>query len=159
MRKLLCSIFLMTILFVQSGKGFSQGSEIGFSLTISGHLLFGPYYRYWINDHNSVDATLLASFENKLIFPHGLSAGYKYYFLDDHWRPSLGLQYTFMTAPVKEEGKRPTLQLFSLVPGIQYRWNENHLTVEEFLWISYLNINNKKKILPLGLETRFGYHF
>ena len=150
--------FILLAFLALTNQIYSQNSEIGFSVTLSGHILMGPYYRYWIDDHNGLDLTVLAAYEDKLIFPHGFSAGYKHYFLDKKWRPGLGFQYTFMRAPVKDEntGKRSNLHLFSILPGVQYRWIDSKMNIEEFLWISYFKFNNKNRLLPIGLETRLG---
>jgi hypothetical protein len=158
MKKINFRIIILAMFIIQSLQIFSQHSEIGFSVTLSGHIILGPYYRYWVDDHNSVDLTIIAAYEDKLIFPHGFNVGYKYYFIEKNWRPSLGFQYSLMIAPVKENktGKRTNLQLFSLVPGIQYRWNDHKLNIEEFIWISYFRFNKKSRIFPVGLETRFG---
>jgi hypothetical protein len=131
----------------------AQKSEVGVTFTLSGHLIFGPYYRYWFDNHNELDIGILATYEGKIHFPQ-INAGYHYYFNDRNWRPSIGGQYSF--APGIGKSKGNSFQMFSIVPGIQYRFNNYNNCIEELIWISYFNLRGKKHIFPTGLETKFG---
>jgi hypothetical protein len=150
-------VLFLLILLSNPEYSSAQKSEIGISFTLSGHLIFGPYFRCWMDDHNELDICIPAAWEGKgkVLFPNGFQTGYHYYFGEKHWRPSVGLQYHLYFGP-KENEKRKYLQLLSLVPGIQYRWNESKTCIEELLWISTMKVKGKQKIFPTGLETKFG---
>ena len=151
------AILLTSLISISPNYINAQHSEIGISVTLSGHFIFGPYYRYWFDDNNEIDLMIPAAWEGKgkVLFPSGVQTGYHYYFGESHWRPSVGVQYSLFFAP-KINNKRNNLNIFSLVPGIQYRWNETRFNVEELIWISYFKMNGKSKIFPAGLETKFG---
>lgn len=157
----LLSVLLLAMLLLGKGSSYAQRSEVGVSIVLSGHLFVGPYYRYWINDHHQVETCLMAAYENSLVFPGAWSAGYHYYFLDKHWRPSVGAQYLLLISPRVQETdyKYKTFSIFLVDPGVQFRWNDNKLAVEEKFWIAYMKINRKSKVTPLGLDTRFGVAF
>lgn len=150
-------LILIFIFSINPKNTTAQRSEIGVSVTLSGHFIFGPYYRYWFDDNNEIDLLIPAAWEGtgKVLFPCGIQTGYHYYFGENHWRPSLGVQYSLFFAP-KVNGERNNLNIFSLVPGVQYQWADNKFSLEELLWISYFKMNNKRKIFPTGLETKFG---
>jgi hypothetical protein len=151
-------VFIFTFfLFTFSKYSNAQHSEIGVSVTLSGHLIFGPYYRYWLDDNNEIDLMIPAAWEGtgKVLFPGGIQTGYHYYFGDKHWRPTVGLQYSLFLGP-KTNNERKNLYIFTLTPGIQYRWDETKYSIEELFWISYFPKNTKRKISPTGFETRFG---
>ena len=154
-----CILFpaLIILLFTKPSTLNAQNSEIGFTFTLSGHLIFGPYFRYWIDDHDEVDICFPAAWEGKgkVLFPGGFQSGYHHFFGEKHWRPSAGMQYHLYFGP-KENNKRVNLQIFSLVPGIQYRFDENKMSIEENIWISYFKIKGRSKVFPTGLETKFG---
>ena len=139
----------------------AQDAEIGASLILSGHIMFGPYLRYWITDHHEAEVNLLAAYETQFVFPSAFNAGYHYYMGDNHWRPSIGAQFTLLLSPKVAETnyKIKCIPMYSVMPGIQYRWDLNHLNAEENLWISYLKFKEKGKIFPTGLETHLGYRF
>ncbi|MBK7215447.1 MAG: hypothetical protein IPH88_19655 [Bacteroidales bacterium] len=151
---------MLTIALVMQGEQVkAQKSEIGVSFILSGHFIFGPYYRYWIDDHNALELNVQAAYENSLVFPGGVSAAYRYYFFDGNWRPSLAAQYTVLISPKvpEKENKRVFFPIASLNPGVQFRFNEKKMGVEEQLWIGAMKLKGKWKVAPLGLDTRFGY--
>jgi hypothetical protein len=152
-------IICLTAIYPQDCK--AQHSEIGISIVLSGAIMFGPYYRYWIDDHNVAEVKIAAAVENKLIIPFACSGSYYYYFLDKHWRPSAGAQYTLLISPKgpTQNNKRKCFSMISAVPGIQYRWKENNYGIEEKVWIAYLMFKGNHKIFPIGLETLAGYSF
>lgn len=143
----------------------AQHPEIGFTVVLSGALMFGPYCSYWLDDHNVLNASVLAAWEEEFVVPFALNAGYSYYFLDKKLRPDLGLQYTFLISPVrhKSPGDPVGISLLSLVPGIQYRWDKTHQDTEGKIWVAYFMEKPKpgKKIVifPIGLEFSYGYKY
>jgi hypothetical protein len=145
----------------------AQQSEIGVKVVLSGALMFGPYYTYWIDDHNALNASVLAAIEDKwqLIVPFALNAGYSAYFTDNKWRPEIGLQYSYLISPkkAKSPGDPRGISILSLVPGVQYRWDETHQSVQSRIWIAYffkeLKPGKKNRIFPVGLDFSYGYKF
>ena len=155
-KRAFATIFIIVVLTTVKSIS-AQKSEIGVSVTLSGHFLFGPYYRYWFDDHNELDFMIPCACEGKgkVIFPSGIQAGYHYFFGDSSWRFSTGVQYSLFFGPKKDDSRK-NLHIFSVIPGVQYRWNETKPSVEELLWISYFKLNGKQKISPTGLETKIG---
>lgn len=155
------ALFLTFAFIMQSEQVKAQKSEIGVSFILSGHFIFGPYYRYWIDDHNAVELNVQAAYENSLVFPGGLSAGYRCYFFDGNWRPSIGAKCSVLISPKVPENnnKRVYFPIVSLDPGVQFRFNEQKMGIEEQLWIGAMKLRGKWKVTPLGLDTRAGYRW
>ena len=133
MKKKLCTILLLTV--IASSGNFNaraQDPEIGVSFVLSGHIMFGPYFRYWITDHHEVEVNLLAAYEKQFVFPSAFNAAYHYYMLDGHWRPSVGAQFTLLISPKVAETnfKYKCFPMYSFVPGVQFRWDQNHFVIE-----------------------------
>jgi len=60
-------IFPVTLL--SQPKVFAQHSEIGVRFVLSGAIMFGPCYSYWVDDHNELNFSVLAAFQGELIVP------------------------------------------------------------------------------------------
>jgi hypothetical protein len=146
-------------------KVSAQHPEIGFTVVLSGALMFGPYCSYWLDDHNALNASILAAWEEEFIVPFALNAGYSHYFLDQKWRPELGLQYSYLISPRRHKSPDDPngISLLSLVPGVQYRWDKTHQSVQSRIWVAYFMEKRypgkKVKIFPIGLEFTYAYKF
>ena len=152
---LLLFYFLATV----NTKSYAQKPEIGFSIILCGAIMFGPYFGYWIDDHQCIRASTLAAWEEELVFPFAMNIGYVYYFGDKRWRPKAGLQYSLLLAPSKSRSpdKPRSLSLISFLPGVQYRWDNTHQSVEGQFWIAYFL--KDKKVRPIALECTYGYKY
>ncbi|MDP2423216.1 MAG: hypothetical protein U1C46_03465 [Bacteroidales bacterium] len=160
MKKLILIILLFTITIVTGRTDVrAQKPEVGVSLILSGAIMFGPYFSYRIDDHHCFEASVLAAYEKKLVFPFTLNGSYNYYVGSKNWRPKIGLQYSLLISPVrhKSEDDPGSLSLISLIPGVQYRWDNTRQNIIGQVWVSYFIKN--KKIFPIGLEGRYGFMF
>ena len=111
-------------------------------------------YSYGFDKNNTVQTTLLIIPEKGL--PFGLNGGYFYLTDGEKWRGKLGAEFTLLFSP-PDPDRRKCLPMFNFVPGVQYSFDKNN-TIMPQLWISYLPTDNKK-IVPTGLEFRYGKKF
>jgi hypothetical protein len=156
-------LFVLLVVLLPQQKAYTQHSEVGVKVVLSGALMFGPYYTCWLDDHNALNASILAAYEKSIVFPFALNAGYSAYFFDSKWRPELGLQYSYLIAPrrAKSSGDPNGISLLSLVPGVQFRWDGNKQDVQGSVWLAYF-LDKKRnagkfKILPVGIDFSYGY--
>jgi hypothetical protein len=164
-RSLLKWLFLFAGLLMLQPKALPQHSEIGVKVVLSGALMFGPYYACWIDDHNALNASILAAYEKNIIFPFALNASYNAFFFDSKWRPQLGLQYSYLIAPQKSKSSNDPsgISLLSLVPGVQFQWDESRQNVQGSIWLAHFldkkHKTEKFKIFPVGIDFSYGYKF
>jgi hypothetical protein len=153
------ALIVCTMLITTGNKAHAQVPEIGFSLILSGAIMFGPHAGYRINDHHYVDVSVLGAWEGKFLFPFAINGSYNYYIGTSSWRPKLGLQYTKLMAPGDEgSGKKyKTFTMISLMPGVEYQTGDIHQKAELQAWIAYFISN--KRIAPVAIEGRYGYKF
>jgi hypothetical protein len=148
-------------------KASAQHSEIGARVVLSGALMFGPYYTYWINDHNALNSSILAAIEEEgqLVVPFALNAGYSAHFFNNKWRPEIGLQYSYLISPrrYKLPDDPNGISILSLVPGLQFQWDNKYQNVQSRIWLGYFlekrEPGEKMKILPIGLDISYGFKF
>lgn len=160
-------LFIFLTMFLPLQKTAAQNSEIGIRVVLSGALMFGPYYTYWIDDHNALNTSILAALEEKgeLIFPFSLNAGYSAYFFNKKWRPEIGLQYSYLFSPKKSKssGDPKGISILSFVPGVQFQWDNTYQNAQSRIWLAYFlkspQRDNKIKIYPVGLDFSYGYKF
>ena len=150
---LLSIIVVLTITMnVQDGYASSSGSQINFSLVLSGHVLIGVGYTYKIDSDQGLQATFYLAPEKGL--PFGLNAGYLHLFGQGNWRYKLSGEFTILASPPQSGKGRLFLPMINLVPGMQYsKYNGQLITPQ--IWISYLPTGNKK-IFPTAIEVRYG---
>lgn len=163
---LLIGIAIFQIIVLSQHKAVAQHSEVGMKLIISGAIMFGPYYSCWFDDHQELNASILAAYAEggKLFFPFAFNAGYSVHFLDNKWRPQIGIQYSFLKSPVKErhEDEPIGISVLSLVPGGEFRWDNTKQNVQSKIWLAYLFTKprqEKIRILPIALDFSYGYKF
>lgn len=153
-----------TILLSQQ-KTLAQHSEIGIKVVLSGALMFGPYYTYWVDDHNTLSSSILAAYESELIVPFAMNVGYSHYFSNNKWRPEIGLQYSYLLTPKKQKtSSNPNgISILSLLPGVQFQWDNTLRNAQGNIWLAYIfdknQMNKKFKIFPIGLDFSYGYKF
>jgi|LSQX01.1.fsa_nt_gb hypothetical protein len=152
-------ILSLVIAFVEVHpmKASCQHPEIGLTIVLSPALMFGPYVSYWFDDHNAVEASILAGLAEGFRLPVSLNAGYNYFFGSKEWRPSLGLQYTLMM-PTPTDRK----SLLTVLPGVERRWDENQQDFRINMWVSAFLEKEKVMpwwVMPIGLEFYYGYKF
>ncbi|MHC1706505.1 MAG: hypothetical protein AB9842_03165 [Bacteroidales bacterium] len=159
MKKLLfISLLTLSLFQLYPIKSPAQHPEIGFSIVLSGALLFGPYYNYWVDDHQCISASIMAAWEEEFKFPFALNAGYGYYFGDKNWRPSVDLQYSLFMPP--KHAKR--MSILTVLPGVQYRWAKDHQNTRCKLWVSSFLSKEEKLpwlVMPIGLQFDYGYKY
>ena len=166
-KSILIWLFICSAILPFQQKALAQHSEIGVKVVFSGALMFGPYYTYWIDDHNALNTSILAAIEEKgvLIVPFALNAGYSAHFFNNQWRPEMGLQYTYLISPKRSKAfdDPKGVSILSLVPGVQFRWDNTNQNLQSRIWLGYIfkkpQSGKKLKILPLGLDFSYGYKF
>jgi|WetSurMetagenome_2_1015567.scaffolds.fasta_scaffold403182_2 hypothetical protein len=165
LRSFLKWLLIFPVLFLAQPKAIPQHSEIGVKVILSGALMFGPYYTCWIDDHNALNASILAAYEKSIVFPFALNASYNAYFFDNKWRPELGVQYSYLITPRKSKssGDPDGISLLSLVPGVQFQWDDSKQNVQGSVWLAhFLDKKHKSerfKIFPVGIDFSYGYKF
>lgn len=132
--------------------GGNKTHQINFSVTLSGHILFGIGYSWFFNDNHAIQATFLSIPEKG--FPFGINTGYNYYWAGEKWRPNLGGEFTLLVSP-RDPDKRRVLPLIKLVPGIRYDIREYH-SINSRLWVAYFPTSKRIRIAPIGLDFRYG---
>lgn len=160
-------LFIFTVLSLSLPKVFAQHSEVGFSVVLSGALMFGPYYTYWIDDHNELNSSVLAAIEEdwKVIVPFALNAGYSAHFFNSQWRPEIGLQYSYLISPRKSKslGEPNGISILSLIPGVQFQWDNTCQNSQSRIWLAYFlkksQTGKKNGIFPIALDFSYGYKF
>jgi len=145
-------------------KASAQNPEIGVKVVLSGALMFGSYFTYWVDDHNALNTSILAAYEGKMIVPFAVNAGYSAYFFNNKWRPEIGLQYSYLISPRKHKsaGEPNGISILSLVPGGQFQWDNTCQNIQCKIWFAYIFDKPKKekiKILPIGLDFSYGNKF
>jgi hypothetical protein len=158
---LLLMMIVLSTQLMYPGVTKAQHSEIGFSIVLSGALLFGPYYNYWLDDNQCVEASLMAAWELEFAFPFAFNAGYHYYLGEKNWRPGLGLQYSLFSPP-RDKSKPGPFQksLLTLLPGVQYRWAHTQQDTRMKIWISTFLSKEKVtpwRVMPIGLQLDYGH--
>lgn len=153
---------LMILSFLLPVKASAQHSEIGFKIVLSGALMFGPCYTYWVDDHQALNASMLAAYEGSVIFPFAVNAGYSAHFFKNKWRPEIGLQYTYLLSPKRHKSADDPngISILSLVPGVEYRWDHTYQNVTGEMWFAYFLDNRKRekfKMNLIGLDFSYGY--
>jgi len=159
----MCLLIFSTLLFSQK-KASAQHPEVGIKVVLSGALMFGPYFTYWVDDHNALNSSILAAYEGKLIVPFAVNAGYSVHFFNNKWRPEIGLQYSYLISPIRHKSERDPngISILSLVPGVQFQWENSHQNIGSRIWLAYIFDRPKKekiKILPIGLDFSYGHKF
>lgn len=160
-------LFIFPLVFLSQPKALAQHSELGVRLVLSGAIMFGPYYTYWIDEHNALNTSILSAVEEnwELIVPFALNAGYSAYFFDSKWRPEIGLQYTYLISPRKHKsiGDPNGISILSLVPGIQFQWDKTQQNSQSRIWLAYFlnkpQTVKKNWIFPIALDFSYGYKF
>jgi len=152
-------LLCLVLFFGNNSKATAQVPEVGFSFILSGAIMFGPHFGYWIDNHQCLEASVLAAWEKQIIFPFALNGGYSYYLGNKSWQPKLGLQYSLLISPIhhKSENDPRSVSLISLVPGFQYRSNDFHQTAKGQIWVAFFL--KEKKVAPIALEGIYGYKF
>ena len=158
-------LFIFPAVFLSQQKALAQHAEIGIRVVLSGAIMFGPCFTYWVDDHNALNCSVLAAYEGDLIVPFALNAGYSAYFFNHKWRPETGLQYSYLISPVKHKtaGDPNGISVLSLMPGVQFRWDNTNRNAESRVWFAYIFAKHqpvkKIRILPIGLDFSYGYKF
>jgi hypothetical protein len=160
-------LFILPVIFLSQPKVKAQHSEVGVRVVLSGAIMFGPYYTYWIDEHNALNSSVLAAIEGKwkLIVPFALNAGYSAYFFDNNWRPEIGLQYTYLISPRKSKsfGDPNGMSILSLVPGVQFQWDNTYQSFQSRIWLAHFfeksQTGKKNGIFPMALDFSYGYKF
>jgi len=149
---------LAAIIFLSFGSPVNSQDlarhQLSFSFTLSGHLLFGLGYTYWLDHQQAIQVTafpLIVPGEGGR--PFAFNAGYGYYSNTEPWRFKAGLELTCLVSPPDPE-KRKVLLLLNAVPGVQYDFGQNSVLSQ--IWISYFLNQAKGKVFPTGLEFRYG---
>lgn len=164
-RPILMSLIFLPAVLLPQHKALAQHSEIGVRVVLSGALMFGSYYTYWIDDHNALTTSILAAYEGELVVPFAVNAGYSACFFSNKWRPEIGLQYSYLISPRRHKSADdPTgISILSLVPGVQFRWDNTYQNVQSRIWLAYFfekpQTGKKIKIFPIGLDFSYGYKF
>lgn len=120
-------------------KALTQHPPIGFAIVLSGTLSFGHYITCWLNNHNALNGSISAGYNRKLIVPFVVRAGCCAHFLYKQWYSELWLQYSHLIAsrryiaPADPNG----ISMLSLLPGLQYRWNELQQNVQSRIWVAF----------------------
>ncbi len=159
---LLWLLFFLVFLLYQP-KAFAQHSEIGVKFVLSGAIMFGPYYCYWLDNHNELNFSVLAAFPGELVFPFALNAGYGAHFFNSKWRPQIGLQYSYLISPRRSKslGDPNGISIISVVPGLEFRWDNTFQNAQSKIWFAHVfdkNPTDKNfKIFPIGLDISYGY--
>jgi hypothetical protein len=167
LKSFLLWLILCTAMVLLQPKAVAQHSEIGVRVVLSGALLFGPYYVFWVDDHNAITCSAFAALEEgyQVIPLFALNAGYSAYFLNEKWRPEIGLQYSYLIAPRKHKSSADPggVSILSLLPGVQFRWDQSCQNTQSRLWIAYFldkpRTGKKNKIYPIGIDFSYGYKF
>jgi hypothetical protein len=151
------SFVLLALVFLQIHplRVKAQHPEIGISVVLSGALMFGPYFDYWLDDHQALEASIMAAWDEEFKIPFALNAGYGYYFGSSKWRPNLTFQYSLLI-PSLSEAK----SLLSALPGVQYRWDNSHQETRLGIWVSSFLSKEKItpwRVMPIGLQLNYGY--
>lgn len=127
--------------------------QIQFSVTLSGHLIFGLGYTYYWNIHQGWQANFYLIPEKGL--PFGLSTGYNHIWGETKWRPNLTADFMILASP-PDPVQRKYLSMIKLVPGIQYDFGSDQ-NLNSRLWIAYFLRQKRAKIAPIGLEVMYGH--
>jgi hypothetical protein len=158
MRKLIITIsgglLILQLFCVSIQAAENKTQQINFSITLSGHILFGIGYSYFLTDNHAVQTTLFLIPEKG--FPFGINAGYNYFWEGEKWRPNLGTEFTLLVSP-PDPDKRRVLPLIKLIPGIRYDFNEIH-NLNSRLWIAYFPTSKRVRVAPIGLDFKYGYN-
>lgn len=164
--KFLRSLFIWVFIFqaiLSQQKALAQHSEIGIKVVLSGALMFGPYYTYWIDEHNTLNSSILAAYEKELVVPFAMNVGFSHYFSNNKWRPEIGLQYSYIISPKRSKFSSDPkgMSILSLTPGGQFQWNNTCLNAQSKIWLAYIfntnQVDKKFEILPIGLDFSYGY--
>ena len=148
----ICIVFIILFSLPQILQaGNNSSNQLNFSITLSGHILFGFGYTHWLNHNHTLETTLYIIPEKGL--PFGLNGGYAYYTNGSRWRMKFGGEFTLLVSP-PDPDKRKVMPMINFVPGVQYSFDDN--TVMSQLWLSYFPIKANKKFSPTGLEFRYG---
>ena len=128
--------------------------QVNFSITLSGHILFGAGYTYWFNDNHAVEATIYPLMVPGKGFPFALSAGYGFYPGGEYWRGKLGTEMTLLVSPPGPD-KRKTMPMLSFTPGFLYKTGKS--TIQSEIWYSWFLKNARKKMSFTGIELKYGH--
>jgi|GEM_PF-1939585 len=164
-KSLLIWLLVFMALIITQQKARAQHSEIGIKVVLSGALMFGPYYAYRFDEHNSIDVSVFAALEDQLVVPFALNAGYNAFFFHSKFRPQLGLQYSYLISPRRHKSATDPngISILSLVPGGQYQWDNMNQNIQSRVWLAYFldkpQKEKKLKIMPIGLDFSYGYKF
>ncbi len=148
---------LITILCEPVTAGEETFDRVVFSLGLSGHILLGVGVEHGFNHNHAVQFTVYPLLLPGKGFPFALSTGYSYYFHGSRWRAKLGGEFGLLVSP-PDPDKRRVLPLFSLVPGIQYRFNDQQFLTTQ-IWISYFMGKANVPVAPTAIEFRYGRQF
>ncbi len=145
-------LFLTFMLFAKVLLAQSVGA--GIKVVVSGHVLVGMEVNYRSNEHHEWQVTWLPlGFPER---PMAVGGGYRYWLgsAESRWRPYVGLEGIWLMSP-PQNGKRKTLILFNVVPGVAYRTNQAHI-IRTAVWISFLRKRGKSLVFPTGLVVQVG---
>ena len=158
-KRSLVLIPLFLLLSLQSNHTYAQSTEVGFTVILSGAIMFGPHVGYWFDNHQYVETSVLAAYEGEFVCPFAINGSYNYYLGNKKWQPKFGTQFSLLMAPKKNhDDKFPKyFPVISLLTGAHYHSTDLHQTAETQLWVGYLI--KWKKVVPLGLEGKYGYKF
>jgi hypothetical protein len=99
-------LFLIVLL---AGQVFARDQikhQFHFSLTLSGHILFGAGYTYWLNDEHAFEATVYPLLLPGKGFPFAVSAGYGFYPGGEHLKAKVGGEMTLLISPPDPERRK-----------------------------------------------------
>lgn len=157
-------ILLLVAAWYQPKPANAQQTEVGVRVVLSGAVLFGPYVSYWVDDHNELNASVLAAYVGQFIVPFAVNAGYSAHFFHTRVRPEIGIQYSYLISPRRH--KAPTdpngISILALMPGAQFRWDEAAQNVQSRVWLAYILDKPKKakfSLMPIGLDFSYGYRW
>lgn len=161
-----CLIWLLVVLAISVPfkKISAQHSELGARVVLSGAILFGPYYSFWIGDHQEISVSVMAAYEEAFIFPFALNASYNVTFFKSNFQPQIGLQYSYLIAPKKHKSPDDPngISIVSLMPGVKFQWADKSQNVQSRVWLAYFfgeHKSGKHLIFPIGIDLSYGYKF
>lgn len=109
--------------------------------------MFGPYYTYWVDDHNTLNSSILAAYESELIVPFAMNVGYCHYISNTKWRPEIGLQYSYLLTQKKQKtSSNPNgISILLLLPGVQFQWDNTLRNAQGNIWLAFIFDKNRMK--------------